>query len=103
VIRVTELSVSIETERHQLVKLMGDGYPHVCDSCKTTIPGNVTYNRPAEYRSFCPYCGPGHELRMLRVGEKVRVHHRFGAGSGIHSLVDDKTAWGQWYGEVYDW
>jgi hypothetical protein len=102
VIRVTELSVHVETERHTLVKLLGDAYPHVCDSCQNTVPGNVSFKRPPELRPFCPWCGPPHLLRMMKVGEKVRVHHRFGVGSGL-AIQDDQTAWGAWYGEKWNW
>lgn len=103
VVAVSDRAVTVETKRHELVKLMGDGYPHVCDKCQVTVPGNVTYQRPPECREFCPYCGPEAPLRIMQVGEKVRVHHRFGAGNGPHSLIQTNQIWGQWYGEKWEW
>jgi hypothetical protein len=103
VVKVTEISVHVETKLRGIVKLMGDAYPHVCDKCQNTVPGNVTFRRPAEVRHFCMYCGPEYLLRMLKVGEKVRVHHRFGSGAGPQSLIQVDNAWGSWYGEKWDW
>jgi len=103
VIHVTDLAISIETELHTLVKLMGESYAHYCEHCTMTIPGNVTYRRSAgtvvhngveiPIRYFCPYCGPDHMLRCLRTGEKMRLHYRFEA---------DRSS-GGWFGEVFDW
>lgn len=102
-IHVTDLAISIETELHTLVKLMGESYAHYCENCQATIPGNVTYRRSAgtivhngieiPIRYFCPYCGPDHMLRCLRAGEKMRLHYRFEA---------DRTS-GGWFGEVFAW
>lgn len=103
VIHVSDLSISVETELHTLVKLMGESYAHYCEHCQATIPGNVTYRRSAgsvmhngveiPIRFFCPYCGPDHMLRTLRKGEKVRIHYRFEA---------DRTS-GGWFAEVFSW
>lgn len=85
--------VWIETERHTIEPLMGSSFPLYCEHCAKTIPGSVTYQRPAEERHFCPYCGPGYNLRDLVKGEKVRLHYRF--------KPDGSSA--QWFGEKWDW
>ena len=102
---VTDLSIFVEMDHplYRAVKLMGDSYAHFCSNCSRTIPGNVTYRRPPEaiehkgqlipIRFFCPYCGPDHMLRMLRPGDKLRLHYRF---------AEDGSS-GTWYAEVWEW
>src|SRR5580700_8161856 len=51
--------VWIETERKTIEPLMGAAFPLFCENCSKTIPGYVTYRRPAEQRHFCLFCGPG--------------------------------------------
>jgi len=104
VIAVTDLYIHVETERHTLVKLMGESYAHYCGNCARTVPGNVTYRRgfgtaknsegeDIPIRFFCPWCGPDHLLRVLRRGDKVRLHYRFEL---------DRTS-GGWFAEVWQW
>jgi len=85
--------VWIETERHTIEPLMGAAFPLYCEHCAKTIPGSVTYNRPADERHWCIFCGPDFPLRELRRGEKVRLHFRF--------KPDGSSA--QWYGEKWEW
>jgi hypothetical protein len=97
VIRVSEMCIDIEADMpsglHPLVKLMGDSYIHFCRSCKASIPGNVTYQRNAELRAFCPYCGPSAPLLMVSVGDHVRLHYRF----------ETEGKWAGWYAEIWEW
>lgn len=106
VIRVTDLIIYVEMDHrlYRLVRLMGDSYSHWCQHCTATIPGNVTYRRPAEdvfnsrgelipIRMFCPYCGPDHILQLLKPGDKLRLHYRF---------EQDASA-GGWYAEKWPW
>lgn len=104
VIRVTDLYIFVETELSTLIKLMGESYAHYCAACARTIPGNVTYRRSygtaknslgedIPIRFFCPYCGPDHLLRVLRKGDKVRLHYRF---------EKDRSS-GGWFAEVWEW
>lgn len=106
VLKVTDLTISVEMDHplYKLVKCMGESYAHWCPNCSATIPGNVTYRRPAEavenssgdiipMRFHCPYCGPDHMLRMFQPGDKVRLHYRFEA--------DGSSA--AWFMERWDW
>src|SRR5882672_9002767 len=102
VLAVTDLAITVELGPpfHALVKLMGESYAHYCPHCTATIPGNVTYRRPAgsvmhdgqeiPIRFFWPYCGPDHLLRMVQKGAKMRLHYRF---------EKDRSS-GGWFGEV---
>lgn len=104
VTHVTDLYIFIETERHTLVKLMGESYAHHCENCQRTVPGNVTYRRSfgnaknsdgqdVPIRFFCPWCGPDHLLRVLRKGDKVMLHYRF---------EKDRSS-GGYFAEVRQW
>jgi hypothetical protein len=83
----------IEVGEPSMRCLLGATYIHYCEHCQKSIPGYVTFNRPANQRHHCPFCGPGFLLRELRKGEKVLLHYRFREdGSGA-----------MWYGERIDW
>jgi hypothetical protein len=97
VIRVSETCIDVEADipqpHNRLIKLMGDAYIHYCLGCQASIPGNVTYQRDADFRGFCPYCGPGSALQMVARGAWLRLHYRFQL----------KAQWANWYGEVWQW
>jgi hypothetical protein len=105
VLNVTDTAILVEMDHpsYRTVKLMGASYAHHCDACKTTIPGNVTYQRSTEalshrgflvpIRAFCPYCGPDAPLRMLRPGDKLRLHYRF----------EEDMSSASWFAEVWEW
>ena len=92
--RVSEMCIDIETDMPhiKLVKLMGDAYIHYCPNCKASTPGNVTYKRNPDWRLFCPYCGPGFPLQMVKQGDFVRLHYRF----------IESGQWANWYGEIWE-
>jgi hypothetical protein len=105
VIAVTDLSITVEMDHpfYKAVKLMGESYAHYCRECTRTIPGNVTYRRSADsvmhkgreipIRFFCPFCGPDHMLRMIEVGDWLRLHYR----------AEKDGSSGAWFGEVWCW
>jgi hypothetical protein len=105
VIGVTDLSITVEMDHplYKLVKLMGESYAHYCRNCTRTIPGNVTYRRSPgsvmhngqeiPIRFFCPYCGPDHILKMIEIGDKMRLHYRF---------EKDRSS-ATWFGEIWEW
>jgi len=103
VIAVSDLSITVEMDHplYKIVKLMGESYAHHCNNCARTIPGNVTYRRPTgtvvhkgqeiPIRWFCPWCGPDYILRMLEIGDWLRLHYR---------AEQDRRS-GAWFGEVW--
>src|SRR5271154_4410056 len=103
VIAVSDLSITVEMDHplYKAVKLMGESYAHYCRGCTRTIPGNVTYRRSAgsvmhngqeiPIRFFCPWCGPYYILRMLLVGDWLRLHYR---------AEQDRSS-GAWFAEVW--
>lgn len=103
VIAVSDLSITVEMDHplYPIVKLMGESYAHYCRNCRRTVPGNVTYRRSAgsvmwngqeiPIRYFCPWCGPNHILRMIEVGDWMRLHFRFQPDSS------------SWFGEVWEY
>jgi len=105
VIGVSDLAITVEMDHplYPIVKLMGESYAHYCRECARTIPGNVTYRRSAgsvmhagqeiPIRFFCPWCGPDHLLRMLQIGDWLRLHYRF---------EKDKSS-GSWFAEIWEW
>jgi hypothetical protein len=105
VIAVSDLSITVEMDHplYKIVKLLGESYAHYCRNCTRTIPGNVTYRRSAgsvewngqniPIRFFCPWCGPDHLLRMLVVGDWLKLHYRF---------AEDRSS-AAWFGEIWEW
>jgi hypothetical protein len=105
VIGVSDLAITVEMDHplYKIVKLMGESYAHYCQNCARTIPGNVTYRRSAgsvmhngqeiPIRFFCPWCGPESILRMLLVGDWLKLHYR---------AENDRSS-GSWFAEVWEY
>ncbi len=73
------------------VHLQGEFYFYVCQACQysiTQLQVDEAQQKPNRAEERCPMCQTQKSLRFVKLGERVKLHFRYGDG------------WGQWVGEV---
>src|SRR5271156_430666 len=96
VISANEHTLCIDTGNQspgdqRLVHLQGEFYIFVCQACEvsiTQLQADEAQMKPNRAEERCPMCQAQKSLRFVKVGERVKLHFRYG------------NDWGQWVGEV---